>query len=238
MNKILKFILSSFVCFSFILNGCSKVDENKETEKKIIGKKIEGENVYIVNIINSTDKNIIEFSIKSNFDEYCNNMLSEDFIPNEERVLYYDANKAIEESKKQNDSEMETYPDFTIHLKFDDESEFELHSFPFDDVETVEIKMEDEIVFIEYNSIQQDKLVSTKDAELKIKSDKENSEDIQESVDEQNEPINQDSIQYPDYDYAQDYESVQEQNQVVVQPPVSGSETSNEGCLGDDVDTW
>ena len=71
MNKILKFILSSFVCFSFILNGCSKVDENKETEKKIIGKKIEGENVYIVNIINSTDKNIIEFSIKSNFDEYC-----------------------------------------------------------------------------------------------------------------------------------------------------------------------
>ena len=98
--------------------------------------------------------------------------------------------------------------------------------------------MEDEIVFIEYNSIQQDKLVSTKDAELKIKSDKENSEDIQESVDEKNEPINQDSIQYPDYDYAQDYESVQEQNQVVVQPPVSGSETSNEGCLGDDVDTW
>ena len=133
---------------------------------------------------------------------------------------------------------METYPDYTIHLKFDDESEFELHSFPFDDVETVEIKMEDEIVFIEYNSIQQDKLVSTKDAELKIKSDKENSEDIQESVDEQNEPINQDSIQYPDYDYAQDYESVQEQNQVVVQPPVSGSETSNEGCLGDDVVTW
>ena len=165
-------------------------------------------------------------------------MLSEDFIPNEERVLYYDANKAIEENKKQNDSEMETYPDYTIHLKFDDESEFELHSFPFDDVETVEIKMEDEIVFIEYNSIQQDKLVSTKDAELKIKSDKENSEDIQESVDEKNEPINQDSIQYPDYDYAQDYESVQEQNQVVVQPPVSGSETSNEGCLGDDVDTW
>ena len=165
-------------------------------------------------------------------------MLSEDFIPNEERVLYYDANKAIEENKKQNDSEMETYPDYTIHLKFDDESEFELHSFPFDDVETVEIKMEDEIVFIEYNSIQQDKLVSTKDAELKIKSDKENSEDIQVSVDEKNEPINQDSIQYPDYDYAQDYESVQEQNQVVVQPPVSGSETSNEGCLGDDVDTW
>ena len=166
------------------------------------------------------------------------NIVSEDFIPNEERVLYYDANKAIEENKKQNDSEMETYPDYTIHLKFDDESEFELHSFPFDDVETVEIKMEDEIVFIEYNSIQQDKLVSTKDAELKIKSDKENSEDIQESVDEKNEPINQDSIQYPDYDYAQDYESVQEQNQVVVQPPVSGSETSNEGCLGDDVDTW
>ena len=80
-------------------------------------------------------------------------------------------------------------------------------------------------------------MVSTKDAELKIKSDKENSEDIQESLDEQNEPINQDSIQYPDYDYAQYYESVQEQNQVVVQPPVSGSETSNEGCLGDDVDT-
>lgn len=233
MKKIVKFILLGLTCFCFVLSGCNKVEETEVVEEKIIGEKIEGDNVYIVNVINSTDKTIKDVSIKSNVDEYCDNMLKEDFIADEERVLYYDATNAIKENENQSDSEMETSPEYTIRLKFDDESEFELHSFPFEDLKKVEIKLEDDVAFIEYTSIQQDKLVSTKEAELKIKSDSKQEELEQENVGEQNEPVVQETVQYPVY------ENTQGQDQVVVQPPVSsGGDSSNEGCLGDEVDTW
>ena len=69
---------------------------------------------------------------------------------------------------EQEGSEMQISPDYTIKLDFEDSS-YELHSFPFEDVKEATIKFEDDICFIEYESLDQEAKVSTKDAEQRIK---------------------------------------------------------------------
>lgn len=245
MKKILKLLLLSFTCFSFILSGCSAQEAPKEEkeEMKTIGEEIQGENVYKVILTNSTGKSIKGFAIKTGtMDDFGENMLGEDdeFSNKEKRTLYYDATTAIEENEEaQKDAEMQTSPDYTIQLTFDDDSTIELHSFPFSDVEkaSIEFNNEESIAYIEYTSIEQDTKVSTEEAEIRIKQEQIAAQQAAEAAAQQ---AAQEQAQQEAALQAQQAQQAQQiQQQPVQQAPVQNTAPSaNEGCLGDSVETW
>ena len=119
------------------MSGCSAQEAPKEEkeEMKTIGEEIQGENVYKVILTNSTGKSIKGFAIKTGtMDAFGENMLGEDdeFSNKEKRTLYYDATTAIEENEEaQKDAEMQTSPDYTIQLTFDDDSTLNFIIFHF-----------------------------------------------------------------------------------------------------------
>lgn len=248
MRKVLKFLLVSFTCFSFILTGCSAQETPKEekVELKTIGEKVKGENVYKVTLTNSTGKSIKGFAIKTGtMDAFGENMLDEDdeFANKEKRILYYDATTAIQENEEaQKDAEMQTSPDYTIQLTFDDDSTIELHSFPFTDVEkaSIEFNNEESIAYIEYTSVEQDKKVSTEEAEIRIKQEQIAAQQAAEAAAQQ---AAQEQVQQEAAQQAQQSQQVQQSQQIQQQPvqqaPVQNTVPSaNEGCLGDSVETW
>lgn len=250
MKKILKLLVLSFTCFFFILAGCSAQEEPKEekVELKTIGEKTKGENVYKVALTNSTGKTIKGFAIKTGtMDSFGENMLDEDdeFADEEKRVLYYDATTAIQENEEaQKDAEMQTSPDYTIQLIFDDDSTTELHSFPFTDVEKASIKFnnEESVAYIDYTSIEQDKKVSTEEAEIRIKQENIAAQQAAEAAAQQaaQEQAQQEAAVQAQQ-AQQNQQSVQQpiQQHPIQQAPVQNTTPSaNEGCLGDSVETW
>ena len=193
MKKKLLLVLgmSLMLGVGMLLGGCgsSKNDsEEKDTEEKEqkeevlknIGTEAEGENVYKVVLENKTGKNIVGFSIKdSSMTEYPASMLeSEDvFEDGEKRNLYYDSTSAIEAAESQAQASGEEAkalePQMDVQLTFDDQSSIVLTAFPFGDVEEAQICLEDEVAFIQYESISSKESVSTKEAELTIKAEAE-----------------------------------------------------------------
>ena len=255
MKKKIKLLFGSMFCFSLFLTGCQGQESDevkeKEVEEKIIGEKLSGENVYKVSLINDTGNDIVGFSIKTDTMDYSENMLKEDevFANEETRTLYYDATEAIENNEtEQEGSEMQISPDYTIKLDFEDSS-YELHSFPFEDVKKATIKFEDGICFIEYESLDQEAKVSTKDAEQRIKEELATQSESQENnvTTEQNQQniSEQQAVQQPAQQPVQEQQPVQQpvQEQPVQQPvqetpPADTGSSANEGCLGDSVETW
>ncbi|MDD7281286.1 hypothetical protein [Floccifex sp.] len=230
--KLLKTLLMAFACFGLVLTGCSTTEEQEEVvELKTIGEKVEGENVYQVEIKNATGKDIVGFSIKTDtMDDYSENMLKEDdvFVADESRMLYYDATNDTEKS----DSTLETTTEYTIKVSFGTDDFVELHAFPFADTTKVSLKLTDDGVgYITYTSKTDDAKVSTQESEEKIIEDKQvAAEQAQENI-ESVPQVEQYQEQQPQVDYSQ--------SAPVVQEPVQDSaSSSNEGCLGDNVDTW
>lgn len=184
----------------FLMSGCSskkdstdeKSDEqtvsDEKTEKEqdpdallnTIGVEQTGEHVYKIKLKNETGKDIIGFSIKeTSQEEFPENLLEEDdvFAADEERILYYDATEAIEAAQSVEPADENTPaldPAYDISLTFKEEEEdtvLVLHYFPFDDMESGSIQLEDEVAFVSYHSTVTDQDISTKEAELKIKAD-------------------------------------------------------------------
>ena len=60
-------------------------------------------------------------------------------------------------------------PQMDIQLTFEDQTSLILTAFPFGDVEEAQICLEDEVAFVQYESLSSEELVSTKEAELRIK---------------------------------------------------------------------
>jgi hypothetical protein len=135
------------------------------------------ENGFEVYLTNNTGKSIVELAIyDTDSDEYSDNLLAADdeFADGEERVLYYadlsleDETEAEEEyvdNEASDDTAVEKLLSigYDIKLVFDDESEYVLHSFPFGEISTGSILIEDDVCFVEYDDY------STKEAELAIK---------------------------------------------------------------------
>jgi hypothetical protein len=139
------------------------------------------ENGFEVYLTNNTGKSIVELAIyDTDSDEYSDNLLDEDdeFLDGEERVLYYEDLSLGDESEEESEAEEEYDSEegsddtavekllsigYDIKLVFDDESEYVLHSFPFGEISTGSILIEDDVCFVEYDDY------STKEAELAIK---------------------------------------------------------------------
>ena len=253
MKKGIRLLFGSICCVSLFLTGCQKQESDevkeKKVEEKIIGEKLSGENVYKVSLTNDTGNDIVGFSIKTDtMDNFGENMLKEDevFADEETRTLYYDASEAIEANEKaQEGPEMQVSPEYTTKLDFEDKS-YELHAFPFEDVKEVTIRLEDDICFIEYESVDQEAAVSTKEAEQRIKEELEIQSENQgnNTEEEQSQQIvaEQQPVQQPVQEQQVVQQPVQEQQPVQqpVQetPPADTGSSANEGCLGGSVETW
>ena len=190
IKKLLLIISMIFILgVSMLLGGCgnnqSDSDANKQVEKpeevlKNIGTEAEGENIYKVVLENKTGKNIVGFSIKdSSMAEFPVNMLeTEDvFADQQKRNLYYDSTSAKEmggdQAVEAEEDAKVLQPQIDIQLTFDDQSVLVLSAFPFGDVEEAQIYLEDEVAFIQYESLANNEMISTKEAELTIKAEKE-----------------------------------------------------------------
>lgn len=145
---------------------------NLEESLKTIGIKTEDEVAFAVHLTNATDKSIIGVSVKeSSQDSFPENMLSDSdaFVSEEERILYYDPSDAIEENENTGDvDESALTPEYTVQLTFEDGTTAELHQFPFTDMESGQVKLEDSVVFLVYTSLESKTEVNTKEAELML----------------------------------------------------------------------
>ena len=188
-----KLLLTAGVSLMFgmavLLGGCQGKNDDSDTnieEKqkeevlKNIGTESDGENVYKVVLENKTGKDIVGFSIKdSSMTEFPENMLEENdiFENDEKRNLFYDATSAVKAAENQETGEDGSAkvlnPQMDIQLTFEDQTSLILTAFPFGDVEEAQICLEDEVAFVQYESLASEELVSTKEAELRIKTEAE-----------------------------------------------------------------
>lgn len=148
-----------------------KEKKEKKVEYKTIGSKEEG--AYEVQLTNSTGQDITAVSFKSSSEEnYPATMLSEgDSFKNEEiRVVYY---KPSEEAAKSTETEdgKELPAEYTMKITLADNTELELHAFPFDDMKKGEIKVQDGIAYLTY--VKDGSEVSTLESEKAVKEQKE-----------------------------------------------------------------
>ncbi|WP_295216966.1 hypothetical protein [Ruminococcus sp.] len=198
---------------------------------KSIGDPAEGDTVFAVHLINATGQSITGVSIKKDSQEnFSDNLLGENdvFLEKEERVLYYNT---ADSSEGTDDAADATY---TVLLTFEEGTTAELHQFPFDDMESGQIKSEDSVAFLVYTSLESGIEISTKEEELdlieEIAAQKE-AEEQQRAVEEA--AAQQD--QASNYE-APVYEDVPEQVPENDVPSVEDvpQEDPNAGCLGDE----
>ena len=141
----------------------------EEDDVKIIGVKKSGEGIYSPELINSTGKDIIGFTVKSDDEtDFPDNMLAEEetFYQNQKRVLYYEAPEDTAALPENNTPVLS--PAYTVKLTFSDNTTAEIHQFPFDTMDKASLCMENDVAFITYESKVTGEIVSTKEAEKMI----------------------------------------------------------------------
>ena len=176
MKKFTGILLAVALVFSLTACGGAEKETEPQTESVVeteaelaaYGEDVEG--AWKVQIKNGTGADIKAIAVKKTADtEFPENILKEDEViaADEEVILYYVA-EAVEETEAADDAKAlnDTY-DVSITLA--DDTTYVLTAFPFDDMEACEIKVEDEVAFVEYVSVSTEEEISTKEAELAIK---------------------------------------------------------------------
>lgn len=191
------------------------VESETEIELSAYGEEVEG--AWKVQVKNGTGADIKAVAIKKTADaDFSESILTADavIVADEEVIWYYapEANEETEEAAADAKALNDTY-DVSITLA--DETTYVLTAFPFEDMEACEIKVEDEVAFVVYESISTKEEISTKEAEMAIKAAE--TEEI-----------------YEEYDYTDEYT-------YDAGTSGGGSTSVNQGsdeCLGDDALTY
>lgn len=196
-------------------------------ELKLIGKKATGSSVYTLDLENKTGKDIVSFKVKAETEEnYPANMLEDkdNFLKNEKRTLYYVPNKVSD--VVYGDSEPVANVQYDIELEFADKKKVVLHSFPFGDLDSAEIFLENDIAYIKYTSKLTKEKVDTKETEKMAATLPETTEPVSEVNPDANEKIDA-HYEEPDNTPAQAQTPVQQQSPAVQTPAV---QTPDTGC--------
>lgn len=220
----------------------AEVEEEAEPEEtyKAIG--TESEEAYAVQLTNDLGQDIKAISVKaSSEDAYPDNMLEDAdvFAKDETRILYYEAPEAEEETATEDGKLLN--PEYSIQLTLADDSVLELHAFPFGDIEEGEIKTQDGVAYITYESVSSKSEVTTLDAELATKAQKEEDEAAKaeaEAAAAAQAETTQDAAEeteetYEDYSYEDYYEDYSYDESEYEAPTYDESESSDDGCVGD-----
>ena len=134
---------------------------------KLIGTEKKGENVYRVEITNAAGADITGFAVKTEQLDGENLLPAGDvFKKGETRELWFDAEAALKAAAEAaQDGTPEAAPEFIVVLTMADGSEQTLHAFPFGDAEQCEIRMEEGMTFLVYDSVAKKETVNTRDAQ-------------------------------------------------------------------------
>lgn len=132
---------------------------------KAIGTPAEGEGVYAIKLTNATDMQITGVEVaRSDTSDFSENLLEDDdvYAVDETRMFYYDTTEIDGDST--NAAEI---PAYTVQLTFEGDMVAQLHAFPFEEMETGEIRFDADadVAYLVYTSVESGEEVNTKDAE-------------------------------------------------------------------------
>ena len=138
-----------------------------EAPLKLLGTEKKGENVYHLKIANRTGKDITGFAVNTELLEGENLLPAGDEFKNgETRELWFDAEAALKAAAEAAEANApEATPEFILALTLDDGSTQAVHAFPFGDAEECDIRMEEDLTFLVYDSAAKKETVNTRDAE-------------------------------------------------------------------------
>ena len=185
-------VLAAVLCLGMAGTGCTqKEPAEPEPEYETVGQ--ESEDALDFLLTNATGNTITGLSVKSSAQpEYPSNMIaSGQTVEADETVEFYytpesaaggsdaaqaeDAEEASdaageEESAPVADAQInETY---SLQVTFEDGTVKEVSNFAVNDMQDADLMYEDEVVFVKYTSISAETEISTKEAELAVKADK------------------------------------------------------------------
>ena len=130
---------------------------------KLLGTEKKGENVYRAEITNAAGADITGFAVKTEQLDGENLLAAGDvFKKGETRELWFDAEAALKAAAEE---AAENAPEFILALTLSDGSTQTVHAFPFGDAEQCEIRMEEGMTFLVYDSVAKKETVNTRDAE-------------------------------------------------------------------------
>ena len=134
-----------------------------ETPLKLLGTEKKGENVFHLKIANRTGKDITGFAVNTEQLEGENLLSAGDVFQNgETRELGFDADAALKAAAEE---AAENAPEFILALTLSDGSTQAVHAFPFGDAEQCDIRMEEDLTFLVYDSAAKKETVNTRDTE-------------------------------------------------------------------------
>lgn len=145
-----------------------KVEKEEVVELNTIGTK--ADDAFMVKLTNATGQDITAVSIKSSSDEaYPENMMeaSDKFVKDETREVYYKPSEATKSTVTEDGKEVP--PEYLMQITLEDGKTYELHAFPFEDMEEGKIELEGEFAYLTYTSTSTKEDVNTLDAEKAVK---------------------------------------------------------------------
>ena len=179
MKKYVKLFVMTVLALSLTACGGAEEETVKETETVVeseteavlnaYGEDVEG--AWKIQIKNSTGAEIKTVAVRKTGDtEFGDNLLTENAViaTDEEVVIYYVAD-IVEETEEASEDAKALNETYDVSIILSDDTSYVLTAFPFEDMEACEIKVEDEVAFVEYESLSTKETISTKEAELAIK---------------------------------------------------------------------
>ena len=138
-----------------------------EAPLKLLGTEKKGEHVFHLKLANRTGKDITGFAVNTEQLEGENLLSAGDVFQNgETRELWFDAEAALKAAAEAAaENEPEAAPEFILTLTLSDGSTQAVHAFPFGDAEQCDIRMEEDLTFLVYDSAAKKETVNTRDAE-------------------------------------------------------------------------
>ena len=124
-----------------------------EPELKTIGTASDADGVYKVDVTNETGKAITSITYKVD-DEgaWGSNLLADgdSFAADEERLMYVDLSSHPDAVSKASTDGTLTYPAIAVEITLEDGTVADLHEFPLDSVQSLAIKTDGTIYYVEY----------------------------------------------------------------------------------------
>ena len=173
-------------------SAASEAGEAEEAKETVGEKKTDGD--YALELKNATGMDIRGISIVIDSAEPEELALSGDgvFKADEERTLY-----CTPKTKNADGSDVSTPPVYDLLLTFDEDKVMTLHTLPFGDAESVEIRYEDPVAYVVFTSLSQKQEYNTQLSE-KVKNGFMTSEEAYGKTETY---YYDDEDDYDDYDY-------------------------------------